>query len=158
MEIEEDIAYDGKRFHIVYSDADTFGDLPKDLIEQHYGVCFYGDKIVVGWHEIGQRWSLLGGKIEKGENIDDALEREVREESNMRVLEHRPIGYQKVVKQDGSFVYQLRSKCIVEPIGEFISDPSGGVAKIQMIDPADWSEYIDWGEVGKRILERALAL
>jgi hypothetical protein len=76
----------------------------------------------------------------------------------MRVLEHRPIGYQKVIKADGSFVYQIRSKCIVEPIGDFVSDPSGGVTKIKLIEAADWDEYIDWGSVGRGILERALKL
>lgn len=156
MEIEDDIAYDGKSFHIVYGDADSFDDLPKELVTQHYGVCFYGDKIVVGWQPKGERWSLLGGKIEPGETFDEALVREVREESNMRVLEHRPIGYQKVIKLDGSFIYQIRSKCIVEPIGEFVSDPAGGVTEIKLIDVSEWDEYIDWGDVGRRILERSL--
>lgn len=99
---------------------------------------------------------MLGGKIEPGEAADDALIREVMEESNMRVLEHRPIGYQKFIRPDGSFVYQLRSFCVVEPIADFANDPSGGVTKIKLIDPKNWNEYIDWGAVGVRILQRAL--
>jgi len=158
MEIEDDIAYDGKSFHIVYRDADNFDDLPKELVQQRYGVCFYGAKIVVGWHPRGGQWSLLGGKVELGETFDEALEREVIEESNMRVLQHSPIGFQKVIKQDGGFVYQLRSRCIVEPIGEFVSDPSGGVTAIKYIDVSEWDEYVHWGAVGRRILERALKL
>ena len=156
MEIEDDIDYDGKNFHIVYRDSDTFDDLPKDLVQQHYGVCFYGDKIVVGWHEKSRRWSLLGGKIEEGETFSETLEREVGEESNMRIMKQIPVGYQKVISTDGSFVYQLRSTCLVEPIGAFVSDPSGSVTKMKLIDVSEWDEYIDWGRVGRRILQRAL--
>ncbi|MEK7183414.1 MAG: NUDIX domain-containing protein [Patescibacteria group bacterium] len=158
MEIEEDIAYDGKNYHIVYSDADSFYDLPKELVRQHYGVCFYKGKIVVGWHEQKKVWGLLGGKIESGESFDEALVREVQEESNMRILEHRPIGYQKSIQADGGVMYQLRSLCLVEPIGDFVSDPSGSVTKIKLINVSEWDEHIDWGEVGRRILERSLEL
>ena len=93
-----------------------------------------------------------------GESVDDALIREVKEESNMRVLGHYPIGYQKVTRGDGSFVYQLRSVCIVESLADFVSDPAGGVTKITCIDPQEWDEYIHWKDIGHRILERALEI
>lgn len=156
MEINERFVDGGIDYDVMYSDAESFEDLPIEQISQHYGICFYEDKIVIGWHEQKTRWTLLGGKIEPGETVDNALIREVREESNMRVLQHRPIGYQRIIRSDGSFVYQLRSFCIVEPIADFVSDPSGGVTKIKLIDSKDWNEYIDWGAVGVRILERAL--
>jgi len=28
--------------------------------------------------------------------------------------------------------------------------------RLKLIDPADYKEYFDWGEVGERIMERAL--
>lgn len=156
MEMKDEISYDGKKYHVIYNDADLFVNLPYETIRQHYGVCFYGEKIVIGWHEKKRRWSLIGGKLENEETVDNALVREVQEESNMKILWQRPIGYQKVVAEDGSFVYQLRSHCVVEPLGEFVKDPAGHVTKILLIDPKDWDQYIDWGAIGRHILERAL--
>jgi ADP-ribose pyrophosphatase YjhB (NUDIX family) len=158
MEIKDRINYEGKNYHVTYTDADTFRDLPYDKINQHYGVCFFDDKIVVGWNEKKQHWSLIGGKIEPQETVDDTLVREVREESNMKVRWHQPIGYQQVTAEDGSFVYQLRSCCVVEPMGAFVNDPAGHVTKILLIDPEEWDSYIDWGVIGKRILARALEI
>jgi hypothetical protein len=47
---------------------------------------------------------------------------------------------------------------MVEPYGPFTSDPDGDVTEIRLIDPADYKKYFDWGEVGERIMERALSL
>lgn len=40
----------------------------------------------------------------------------------------------------------------------FVSDPAGSVTEIKLVDPADYRQYFDWGEIGDRILERALEL
>ncbi len=158
MELKQRINVGEDFLDVIYNDTDSFSELPVEQIGQHYGVCFYGDRIVVGWDEKAGLWSLIGGTVEKGEDINETLVREVKEESNMRVIEHHPIGFQKLIKADGSFVYQLRSFCIVEPIAEFEGDPAGNVTKIALIDPKDWDQYISWGSVGKRILERALEI
>jgi len=158
MQLKDQFRDGGNEYSVEYHDADSFAEIPYEQVNQHYGVCFYGDKIVVGWHPRQDRWGLLGGKIEMGESVDDALVREVQEESNMRVLRHQPLGYQKVMRADGSFVYQLRSVCIVESFADFVSDPDGGVTKIAFIDPQKWDEYIHWKDIGHRILERALEI
>jgi len=154
----EKIQYDGKSLLIEYNDADNFSQIPYSEINQHYGVCFLDGKIVIGWHGKKEKWSLLGGKVEPNEDITSTLIREVQEESNMRILKHKPIGYQKVTQEDGGYVYQLRSCCIVEPIGNFVNDPSESVTKIALISPEQWNEFIDWGMVGEHILERALKI
>ncbi len=158
MQLKDQFRDSGNEYSVEYQDADSFADILYENVNQHYGVCFFGDKIVVGWHPKQNRWDLLGGKIESGESFEDTLIREVQEESNMRVLRHQPLGYQKVTREDGSFVYQLRSVCIVEPFGDFMSDPAGGVTKITCIDPQEWDEYIHWKDIGHRILERALEI
>jgi hypothetical protein len=47
---------------------------------------------------------------------------------------------------------------IVEPIGEFKSDPDGDVTEIKLINPSDYKEYFDWGVIGDRIMEQALEI
>jgi len=32
------------------------------------------------------------------------------------------------------------------------------VTEIKLIDPKDYKQYFDWGEIGERIIERALEL
>ena len=61
----------------------------------------------------------------------------------MKVIKQVPIGYQEVTNPDEIVDYQLRSFCLVEPIGEFISDPAGSVTEIKLIDPKDYKKYFD---------------
>ena len=77
----------------------------------------------------------------------------------MEVFSQIPIGYQKVTDtRDGSFIYQLRYAALVKPYGPFIEDPAGGVTEIKLIDPKDYKKYFNWGEIGERIISRALEL
>ena len=103
-------------------------------------------------------WGHPGGGREEGETIDEALTREVREETNMRIKARHIIGYQEIFEPE-KVVAQTRSLCIVEPIGPFIADPDEGeITEIKLIDPADLKKYIDWGKVGEHILKRAMEM
>ncbi|MBU2577485.1 NUDIX hydrolase [Patescibacteria group bacterium] len=149
----------GNKYQIKYIDANTFDDLPYDRCQQVYGVCFYKDKMVIVKGESGSEekgWGLVGGHIENGETFEETLTREVQEETNMKVLKSTPIGYQKVVSPNSSIDYQLRYCAIVEPIRKFQKDPAGSVEEIKLIDPENYKNYFDWGEIGDRIIERAL--
>jgi 8-oxo-dGTP pyrophosphatase MutT (NUDIX family) len=142
-----------------YSDADSFDKLDKTKCTQTYGVCFYNDQIVIGYNKVDKSWSLIGGTIEKGETFEETLKREVKEEANMEILSFLPIGYQKATSsRDNNFVYQLRYVCLIRPYGPFISDPAGAITEIKLIDPKNYKQYFDWGEIGDRIVERALEL
>src|SRR3989344_788066 len=79
------------------------------------------------------------------------------EETNMRVLKQRFIGYQDIFEPE-RIVSQTRSVCLVEPYGPFISDPDGDITKIELIDPKDYKQYFDWGEIGEHVLVRALEI
>ena len=99
----------GVEYVFEYFDADSFDHLDYDLCRQVYGVCFYENKMVIGYGGQKQNWGLIGGTIEKRETFEHTLEREIQEESNMEVLKCLPVGYQKVTDtRDNSFVYQLR--------------------------------------------------
>lgn len=156
MTINDSMVWEGKEYKLVWYDCDSFEEIKDKDLQQSYGVCFYNQKLVIVNNN--GKWGLVGGHIERGETPDVALEREVVEESNMKVLKQVPIGYQEVIKPDGTSDFQLRSFCIVEPIGEFVSDPAGSVTEIKLIDPKDYKKYFNWGKIGDRIMERAMEL
>lgn len=149
---------EGKLAEVTYEDADSFDHLLDKKVTQTYGVCFVENKIVIVYSiKGGGHWILPGGSIEKGETFEECLKREIREESNMEVISFAPIGYQEV-RFDGKIFNQLRYICIVKPYGDFISDPDGSITEIKLIDPKEYKQYFDWGEIGERIIERAIEL
>jgi 8-oxo-dGTP pyrophosphatase MutT (NUDIX family) len=157
MQIKETVLYLGKKYPLIYVDSDDFSNLPKKYCTQAYGICFCDGKVVLGFSRRMQKWSLIGGTIEPGETPEQALTREIKEESNMKIIKYWPIGYQYVV---GELKYQLRFACVVEPYGPFVQDPDAsednGVDRITLIDPKDFKKYLGWGKIGDRLLERAL--
>jgi len=156
---EKYIGKSGVEYLFEYSDADSFDQLDYSQCRQTYGVCFYDNKMVIGYGGQKANWGLIDGTIESGEIFEQTLKREIQEESNMEVLSAIPIGYQKMTNtQDGSFVYQLRYACSVRPHGPFISDPAGSITEIKLIDPTEYKKYFDWGEIGERIITRAIEL
>ena len=146
----------GNKIKLVWRDSDNFKKLPSEKLQQSYGACFYKNKLVIARGPNG--WNLVGGHIEKGETPEKALEREILEETNMKVLKQIPIGYQEVFQPNGESLFQLRSYCEVEPIGKFESDPAGSVTEIKLINPKDSKKYFSWGKIGERIIDRALKL
>jgi ADP-ribose pyrophosphatase YjhB (NUDIX family) len=148
----------GTTYLFEYTQTDSFAHLPQDECAQVYGISFYKNKIIIV-NNITKPGSYtpVGGSVEKGERPEDALVREIQEESNMNVLHFRPIGYQRVTDQSGVLkpYYQLRYFCIVEPCGPFVSDPAGKVTEVLEIDLKEYKKYFDWGEIGDSIMNRA---
>lgn len=114
MIIDDSMIHKGIKYNLTYHDCDDFKELVGKDLQQSYGVCFYKDKLVLVFGE--PNWGLVGGHIEKGGSPEEALVREVVEESNMKVLKQIPIGYQEIIKPDGTSDYQLRSFCLVKPL------------------------------------------
>jgi len=158
MKIQKELHLWGEVFDLEYDDVDDFGVLPRELCTQVYGVCFCDGQLVIGFGGKKNAWGLIGGTIEPGETFGETLKREIIEEANMEVLKWLPIGYQKITDKDGAVKYQLRTACLVKKIGEFTGDVDGSIKEIKLIDPADYKKYFDWGEVGDRIISRAVLL
>lgn len=142
---------------VVYEDVDVVQDLGVRVIQHVHAYCFYQDKIVIVWAEDKQYWTLPGGGIKKGESVEEAVVREVWEELNMKVLKQALLGVQDIFEGE-DVVSQTRSVCLVEPYGPFVSDPDGDITQIKLIKPLELKQYVDWGEIGDHLLERALKI
>lgn len=142
---------------VVYEDVDTIQDLGVRTIRHVHAYCFYQSKIVIVWSPSKKHWTLPGGGIEVGEAIEQAVIREVEEESNMKVLKQRLLGVQDIFEGE-NIVSQTRSLCLAEPYGPFVSDPDGDITQIKLVDPSELKRYVDWGEIGDHILEHALKM
>jgi len=143
--------------NLIYREDDPLNDLDGKILQAVHALCFYNGKLLIVYTAKKGYWAPPGGGIEPGETYEQAVVREVKEETNMKVLSQKLIGYQDIYEPD-RIVRQTRSVCIVEPYGPFVSDPDGDVTEIKLIDPADYKIYFDWGKVGERIMERALSL
>lgn len=145
----------GQPVTIAYKDIESEIDLESKVISGVHAYCFYNDKLVVAYSGAKGCWTPAGGSVESGESAQDAVVREVKEETNMRVLKHRFIGLQEITEPD-KVAIQTRSVCIVEPYDDFVADPDGEITKIELIDSKDYKEYFDWGEIGDHLMRRAL--
>ncbi len=155
----EYIGHSGVKYIFEYFETDSFEHLDYDLCRQTYAACFYGEEIVIVYHGNKNTWGLVGGSIEKGETFEQTLKREIKEESNMEVLNFAPVGYQKCIDtRDSSYIYQLRYACTARPYGTFVSDPAGTITEMKLINPKDHKKYFDWGVIGEKIIERATTL
>ena len=142
-----------------YRDIDSTSDLDDRKVHGVHAFCFSGDKLVIVYSAAKGYWTPPGGGVEQGETVEDAVTREVQEETNMRVLKQRPIGTLQIFESDFP-KFQIRSVCIVEPIGPFVADPDldEGVTEIRLINPTDTKQYFDWGIVGDHLMKRALEI
>ena len=140
-----------------YRDLDNIDEIKDKKVDGVHAYCFYNNKLVLVYADKKGYWTPAGGSIENGESIEEAVVREVKEETNMKVLKQKIIGYQEVFEPDRIHV-QTRSICLVEPYGPFVSDPDGDITEIKLIDPADYKKYFDWGEVGDYVMQRAFEL
>lgn len=140
-----------------YRDLDSTDEIKDKKVHSVHAYCFCDGKLVVVYAEKKGYWTPAGGGVEAGESIEEAIIREVKEETNMKVLKQKIIGYHEVFEPNKISI-QARSVCIVEPYGPFVSDPDGDITEIRLIDPKDHKKYFDWGEVGDYIIQRALEL
>jgi|SRR3989344_7817437 len=145
----------GQVIKIIYKESNPLNDLEGKILQGVHAYCFCNGKLVVVYADSKGYWTPPGGGIEAGESVAEAVAREVKEETNMKVLRQELIGYQDIY-ENGRIVRQTRSFCEVEPFGDFVSDPDGDITEIRLIDPADYKKYFDWGVIGDRVIEQAM--
>ncbi|MBT4208903.1 NUDIX domain-containing protein [Candidatus Woesearchaeota archaeon] len=141
-----------------YEDVDSFTALPYEKCQQVACFAFYKNKLLLVHNGNTKSWGPAGGCIEKPETFEDCARRELAEEANVEMLSFKPIGYQKAYLPNEPKEYQLRVFCEVKPIGKFEKDPDGDITKIKYINPTEYRKYFDWGDIGERLIERAMEL
>jgi ADP-ribose pyrophosphatase YjhB (NUDIX family) len=148
----------GQELEVIYYEGlDPYKDLNGKLFTGVHAFCFCNGKFVIVFNNEKKYWTPPGGAIEPGETYEQAVIREVQEETNMKVLRQELIGFQDIYEPNRT-VRQTRSFCIVEPYGDFISDPDEDITEIKLIDPKDYKQYFDWLKIGDRIMGRAIYL
>ena len=158
MNIQTQFDHKGKTYKVTYTDGTPLVPTHPAMLDGVHAYCFYGNKLVVVGHG-NNEWTPPGGGIEKGETYEQASIREIKEESNMKVVHQECIGYQDVeLPEQNRIIQQFRMFCIVEPYGDFESDPDGDIFEIKLIDPTEYKEYIPWGEVGDHLIQRVLEM
>jgi 8-oxo-dGTP diphosphatase len=148
----------GEKFELTYKEDDPRKNLENRVIREVRAICFLDGKFVMVHEPEYKRWNLPGGKVEKGEDFEDAMIREVQEETNMEVLDHQFVGYIDTNSDEDPIQRFTYSICSVRPIGEFVADPDNDISEIKLIDPNDIKEYYNWGPISQRILARSLEL
>ncbi len=141
-----------------YKDIEKESDISDKQVTSVHAFCFYNDQFVIVYAPKKGTWTPPGGKVEDGESALEATIREVKEESNMKVLSHRFIGLQEVHDPENPII-QAALVCLVEPYGDFVEDPDDkDITEIKLIDPADYKRYFDWKESGDHIMKKAMQL
>ena len=76
-----------------YENLDPTQNLEGKSLEGVHAICFCKDKMIVVYAENKKYWTPPGGAIEAGETYEEAVVREVKEETNMKVLYQELIGF-----------------------------------------------------------------
>jgi 8-oxo-dGTP diphosphatase / 2-hydroxy-dATP diphosphatase len=80
-------------------------------------IIYQHSNILLGMKKRGHgkgKWNGFGGKVEKGETIEEATKREVKEESDLEVEEVNELGIVEFCYQDGSGNMEVHIFCAKE--------------------------------------------
>lgn len=135
-------------------------------VKQVYGIVFNNKgEILVAREASEGKWQLPGGKPESGENIEEAVRRELLEEVDVKAGEIYQLGAQKTEipdnpnKNEGDLFYQLRCVVKLDELLPQTPDPDRGNIWERIFVPANQiTSYIKWGETGDAMFSDAIQL
>lgn len=152
-DIKSSFEYKGETILVEWHEVDNVEQLPNIDWEQVYVIGNVDNKVPIVHYDGDGKDNLPGGKFEIDETIEQTLHREIQEELNMKVLFWQPIGYQKLMNKKFGTAYQLRVYAELEPLGEFIEDPGGGVIGHSLVLIDSLNQHIQYGDVGDRMVQ-----
>ncbi len=143
---------------IQYEELDSFDAIRSLPVGAAGSFCFYENKLVLVYAKGRNSWETPGGGCEPGETFEESIIREIREESNMKVLKLVPLGCDTFTNNETKEInYVLRFAAKVEPYGPFVEETADGeITEMKLIDPKDYKQYFDWGERSDAMIKKAL--
>jgi len=150
--IHDSFTYLGEKINVEWFEVDAIEDFPNVAWQQVYAITNAASKVGLVY-DVSGKSNLPGGKSEEGETIEQTLKRELAEEMNYRVVDWRPLGYQRLTNSSGDSVYQVRVYAKIKKIGDFITDIGGGVVGHKFVDLSQLNDEIQYGKVGLRMIE-----
>lgn len=153
-DLKSSFEFRGETILVDWHEVDDIEQLPSIAWGQVYAIGNVNNKVPIVHYAGDGKDNLPGGKFdEPGDTIERVLHREMKEELNMRMLRWHPIGFQKLTNKKFGIDYQLRVYAELEPIGDFIEDPGGGVIGHSLVAINALNKYIQYGDVGDRMVE-----
>jgi 8-oxo-dGTP pyrophosphatase MutT (NUDIX family) len=146
----------GKKYNTdVYKYDGDISDLSP--ITQVAAVCFLNTDKVVFYKNVEGYLGNPGGGIEDGENYEETLERELKEEAQLKLLDYRFFGYEYIMNlsQPEKNAYFLRAVAKVELIDANINDPCDKSVGRVVVDREKAPETLNWGPKGEVLLKLA---
>ena len=153
-EAKNSFDYEGRKITAEWFLVRSKTEIPDLPWQQVYAIGEIDGKVPIV-HYDDRKNNLPGGHTEPGENMEETLRREIREELNMRVLNWEPIGYQKCTSPDGTIEYQFRVFARLEKIGEFTGDVDGSVIGHSLVNIDEVNSHIKYGNIGEVMIMRA---
>jgi ADP-ribose pyrophosphatase YjhB (NUDIX family) len=143
-----------------YEELDSFDSICQLPVAAAGALCFYENQLVLVYAKKRDSWEMPGGGLEEGETFEECVTREIKEESNMKVLTLVPLGYETQTNtKTNEAYYILRYAAQVEPYGPFVSDPAEGeITDIKLINPEDYKQYFNWKERSDVLMNKALRI
>lgn len=89
---------------------------------------------------IGNVWVFPGGKIDDDEKMDDAIEREIIEETNLYPIDIELLKYRNIFEMSGKY-YMIAPYEIKDYAGELLDFPTDELSDAQWINKDDLFNY-----------------
>jgi 8-oxo-dGTP diphosphatase len=119
--------------------AEKFRTVLKALITNR-GDILIGKKKEKTGHPISGEWHILGGHLEKGEEVEEALKREVKEETGLDVKIHQVIDVMSFSwKDEENDSIQIVFHCETEKRTEEAKDD---LEELKWVSPTEITDYI----------------
>lgn len=120
-------------------EAEKFRTVVKALITNR-GDILIGKKEETDGHPISGEWHILGGHLEKDEEVEEAVKREVKEETGLDVKIHQVIDVMSFSWKDGEKdSLQIVYHCEPEKRDE---EPLDDLEEMKWVSPAEITDYV----------------